>query len=615
MEPFSDIPPIPQPRIVSDITRRGPIVQAVKPRQLWRLGSLEDLMRRFSPGERLLLYIFTLILGLSTLVLLIGVNRAISVSVPAAGGSLSEGETSPARFINPVLAISQADQDLTSLIFSGLMRATPDGSFIPDLASSYSISADGTTYTFMLRPDATFHDGSPVTADDVLFTIGLAQNPDIKSPRRADWEGVSVSAPDAHTIIFTLPHAYAPFIEDTTLGILPKHLWQNITAEEFPFTPLNTHPVGTGPYKIRTINTDSTGSATRYDLEPFARFALGPALLSRISFLFFPNENALLKAYNERHLDTVAAISSSELTSITRKDGAIVRAPLPRVFGIFLNQNHNPVLADASVRAALDAALDKDAIVKNVLGGFGTTLTGPIPPGVLGNPAAAMPMSMKGMSLIASTTPDASRADLARAVLQKGGWSTAATSSIWTKKKMPPLSIKLATADSPELVATADLVAAQWQAAGINVSVQVYPLSEFNNTILRPREYDAVLFGEVVGRDADLFAFWHSSQRNDPGLNLALYTNAKADTLLTDARATTNRRERDKLYEEFAGLITKDQPVVFLYAPEFIYLLPSGLSGVEIGALTTPAERFLNVYQWHTGEEHVWSFFTDKTNP
>ena len=580
---------------------------------------MENLLRAFSPGERLLLYMFTVLLSISTLTLLIGVNRVISVAVPAPGGALSEGETSPARFINPILAISQTDQDITSLAFSGLMRAKPDGTFIPDLASSYSISADGTTYSFTLRPNATFQDGKPVTADDVLFTVGLAQNPDIKSPRRADWEGVSVSSPDAHTIVFTLPHAYAPFIEDSALGILPKHLWQKVSADEFPFSPLNTHPVGTGPYKVRNIQTDSTGAATRYDLEPFNRFTLGKSLISRISFNFYPNETALIKAFNAGDLDTVTGISSSGLSSITRKDGSLVRAPLPRVFGVFFNQNHNKALTDDAARAALDTAIDKQTIVQNVLGGYGSELSGPIPPGVLGTTAPAMPRIVKGMQLVAaSSTPDASHIEAARAILQKGGWSFGATSTLpaggWAKKKLPPLSLKLATADAPELVATANMIADAWKALGVRVTVQVYPLSEFNNTILRPREYDAVLFGEVVGREADLFAFWHSTQRNDPGLNLALYTNAKADTVLTEARATTNKSERDKRYDEFASIVKNDSPAIFLYAPEFLYLLPANLKGVEIGTLTAPAERFLNVYEWHTGIEYVWSFFTDKTN-
>src|SRR5262249_777530 len=144
----------------------------------------------------------------------------------------------------------------------------------------------------------------------------------------------------------------------------------------------------------------------------------------------------------------------------------------------------------------------------------------------------------------------------------------------------------------------ANSVAQMWRAAGVQVSVQVYPISELNTNVIRPRQYDAVLFGEVVGRSGDLFAFWNSSERNDPGLNLAMYANSKADSLLSQARATIDPNARAKLDEQFAALVEKDVPAVFLYSPEFLYLVPSSLKGIELGALTTASERFLNSYQW-----------------
>jgi peptide/nickel transport system substrate-binding protein len=139
--------------------------------------------------------------------------------------------------------------------------------------------------------------------------------------------------------------------------------------------------------------------------------------------------------------------------------------------------------------------------------------------------------------------------------------------------------------------------------------VQIYPLSELNTSVIRPRDYDALLFGEVVGRSLDLFAFWHSSQRNDPGLNLAMYASSKVDTYLSEARATVDETKRNSLYAQFASALQKDSPAVFLYAPEFLYVVPKSLQGVELGALTTPSDRFLNVYQWYSETESVWSVF------
>src|SRR3569832_1291749 len=234
------------------------------PRRIGFLKRLKDLLTLFSPAERLVFYILSIVLALLGLALLAGANALVSVEIPASGGSIVEGELGPARFINPLLATSQADQDITALVYSGLMRAMPDGSVVPDLASGYTISSDGTVYTFTLRSDATFQDGTPVTSTDVLFTIQSAQNPLVKSVVRADWDDVAVTAPDTHTIVFKLPHAYAPFLQNTTLGIIPAHLWKNIAAEDLPFSPLNTHPIGSGPYKVQGVSTDNTGSATRY---------------------------------------------------------------------------------------------------------------------------------------------------------------------------------------------------------------------------------------------------------------------------------------------------------------------------------------------------------------
>ncbi|MBI5457917.1 hypothetical protein HY971_04305 [Candidatus Kaiserbacteria bacterium] len=630
MNNSSDLSPDKDPRPISNGVNLDPASYSdktqdvkktlIKERSIWRVSLLEDLLRALTPSERLILYGLTVILGFSTLALLAGLNSAVSVSIPSAGGELFEGEVGPARFINPILTLSQPDEDLTELVYSGLTRALPNG-IVPDLAESYTISEDGTTYTFTLRQNAVFHDGTPVTADDVLFTIAAAQNPDIKSPRRADWEGVQVSSPDPRTIVFKLTHAYAPFIENTTLGILPKHVWQNVSAEEFPFSPANTHPIGSGPYRIESVSTDDTGSATRYQLVPFSKFTLGKAYLNRITFIFYPNQETLLAAFDAGQIDAIAGITPSDLTALKRSDLNFAHVALPRVFGVFFNQSQAPVLADASVRAALEAAIDKQDIVDTVLGGYGAVLDGPIPPGVIGTTIPATPglFERKVGGANATSTPSGTATDAARSILARGGWTFDEKAGAWNKKSSGggsasggklTLSFAIATADEPELVATVNALAAAWRAAGIAVTIQVYPLSELNVSVIRPRQYDAILFGEVVGRTADLFAFWHSSQRNDPGLNLALYTNLRADSLLTQARTTTDRKEREKLYTQFASTIAKDDPAVFLYAPDFIYVIPPTLHGVELGALTTPSERFLNVYQWYTDTEEVWSIFS-----
>lgn len=606
----------------SHATSSEPVSALTKSRDIRFLSRLEELLPAFSPSERFILYILTVTLAVSALVLLAGANAQVSVVVPANGGSLTEGFVGTARFINPLLALSEPDRDLTLLSYSGLTRARADGSIIPDLASSYEISEDGTTYTFTLRGDITFHNGTSITASDVMFTVQMAQNSDVRSPRRADWEGVTVSTPDPATVVFTLPRPYAPFLENTTLGILPAHLWQNISAEEFSFSPLNTKPIGSGSYQIKEVTTDKTGSVTRYELVPFKNFTLGAPYLKKLTFLFFSNEDALIDAWNAGRIDSFAGISPSALPRLNR-NANIIRVSLPRIFGVFLNQDHASVLADPAVRSALNAVIDKQKIVDSVLGGYATVLDSPIPPSVLIAKSYETASMNSEMSLVEYK-------ERATDILERGGWkfelpsgSSAKTSTqedtststikenpTW-RKKGKELTFTLATADSPELVATAEELITMWQAAGINVNLHVYPLSELNTNIIRPRAYDALLFGEVVGRTLDLFAFWHSSQRNDPGLNLAMYTNARADNLLAQARTTTNRKEREALYKSFVDIIKEEKPAIFLYAPQLIYVLPEKILGAEFGVLTTSAERFLNVYEWYTSTERVWNIFTN----
>lgn len=565
-----------------------------------RFKSLQVLTRAFTPVQRMMLYCFMVLIALSAFVLVAQANMSLSVQVPAAGGSFVEGAVGTPRFVNPLLAASQTDQDLTTLIYSGLVRQQNDGTFIPDLAEQYEISEDGTVYTFHLKEGLLFHDGKPLTTEDILFTVSLAQNPDAKSTRRADWEGISVRTEGERTIIFTLPAPYAPFLENAAMGILPKHLWESVPVAEFQFAPLNTRPVGSGPYRINDVTVDSTGAPDEYELVPFKHFALGTANLTRITYRIYPTEEELTAAFEDGDIDSFVSSSPKRLPRNAEDDANLIRVPLSRVFGVFLNQNHASVLANASARAALDAAIDKEKLVRDILGGYGSPLTGPIPPGLM--PAA------EASSTAAEDANVEDHAQAARDILSRGGWKFDEAAHHWTRDKVT-LSLKIATADTEELVATARAIAEAWNAAGIATDVEVYPLQEFNQTILRPRSYDAILFGEVVARSLDLYPYWHSSQRNDPGLNLALYTNSSADKALTEGRTLTDRAERDTSLRTFIEAVGEDIPAVFLYAPDVVYLVPKHLQGIEIGTVTTPAERFLGVYTWYRDTERVWEIF------
>ncbi len=576
----------------------------------------------FSHSGRALFLFFALVSVVSTAALLFILNESLLVSVPASGGSYTEGIIGAPRFINPVLAVSDSDHDLTSLIYSGLLKATSDGDYVPDLAQNYSISDDGRTYTFILRAGAKFQDGTPITADDVLFTIAKTQDAAIKSPVRANWDGVTVTKVDDRTVQFVLKSPYAPFIENVTLGILPKARWQSVSDEEFSFSDLNTSPIGSGPYKVASISRTSSGIPSTYVLKPFNGYSLGAPNLGTITLHFYQSETALISALKSGDIEAASGISPAQLNDL--KDYTIKTAPLNRVFGVFFNQNQSVVLRDKDVREALNDAVDRDALIGQVLGGYGTPLTGPVPPNLLSaasdpslqtlQDASSFDAAQSGIK-VAQAQSKTNLALAARNALISAGWVAGSdgilqkTTGSGKNAVTQRLAFSLATDNVPELRAAAQYLREQWQAMGAEVDVQIYDQGDLSQNVIRPRKYDALLFGEVIGREVDLYAFWHSSQRNDPGLNIAAYANSTVDRLLSQLRTTTNPAQRVLLFNQFNTELQKDIPAVFLYAPDFVYIVPNDLKGLNLGFIEAPSDRFLSAAKWYRQSDKVWPLF------
>jgi len=521
------------------------------------------------------------------------------VTVQTEGGSLTEGVIGPARFVNPLLAVSDADRDLTSLVYSGLVRVGPKGNFIPDLAKSYEVSEDKLTYTFHLKDNLRFHDGAPLTADDVRFTIEKAMDPAVKSAKRANWNGVSIEQPGPKTIQLTLKKPYPAFLENATLGVLPSHLWQNTSAESFPLHEQNLEAIGSGPYKLSKITKDSNGIPTAYELKAFSDFALGKPRLEKITIGFYKNEEELVEAYKNGQIDSLSSLSPALVKELEESGQRVVKSTLPRVFAVFFNQNHNSVFLDATVRKALNLAVPRQEIVENIFHGYAEPLEG----------------------IFTSTNGEPTKTDLAAAkkMLTDAGWKLndqgVMQKTTKASKDKPAatqvLTFSLATSNIEELKQIAEKLKANWTALGAKVEIEIYESNDLNQNVIKPRKYDALLFGEVMGRDSNPYPFWHSSQRTDPGLNIAMYTNAKVDRLLEEARQTSDLEERNKKYFEAETEIKKDQPVAFIYSPYFLYLLPRNIIGVSLPTLTNPAERFVNIHKWYVRTDKVWKIFAN----
>lgn len=554
---------------------------------------------RFTLAEKTFFYFFAGLFILSGILLVLKVNSSFLVKVPIRGGEITEGMIGNPRFLNPVLAISEADKSLVNLIYSGLLRVEADGTLLPELAESVQVSEDGLTYTATLKENALFHDGTKVTADDVLFTIQKIQDPAIKSPLFSNFAGVSVAKIDEKTVAFTLRRPFAPFKYSLTIGVLPKHIWSTVGTDEFSFSQWNVIPIGSGPYEVDTVRRNSGGIPDYYKLNPAKSLSGESVFISSIVFKFFSTEEALFNAYKSGDIDNISGLSPAQAKTLEKDPSNILSSPLPRIFGVFFNQNMNKVLLDKTVRQALNLSAPRNRIIQEVLGGYGVAIEGPLPKNIF--------------DFVSSPTEDdAERLVRAQTLLADKGWKKNEETGILEKKSGNDnlkLSLSLSTSDNLELKAVAELLRETWQELGAEVLVRIYEPGDLNQNVIRPRRYDALLFGEVISRDADLYPFWHSSERNDPGLNIAMYANSQVDKLLADARVESDTAKREDIFKSFDQIIRDDVPAVFLYSPSLIYLMPNFVQGVDLKKLDTPRDRFLGLRDWYIETDSVWNIF------
>mgnify|MGYP001558244612 FL=1 len=565
------------------------------------LPSLEELiyaLRNMRLWEKLVFLALVISFLASFLAIIWKISDTYMVEVPAYGGNLTEGIIGTPRFINPLLAASDADRDLVALTYSGLLRPDNHGRLINDMTEKYEISEDGLVYTFTLKPKLLWQDGAPVTGDDIVFTIEKIKDPSMKSSKRAGWEGVFAEKINDRTIKFTLKKPYAPFLENTTIGILPSHIWGRMSSDEIASSEMNTKPIGSGPYKISDIKRNSSGIISSYELSSNKNFILGRPNIKKIILKFYPSEKELLAAYQKGEVENVNAITPQELEKI-KTNNNIKSLYLPRIFGVFLNQNNAKVLAKKEIRQALNLSVDRKKIIDEVLKGFGVELFYPLPPGTF--------------SALSKSEADIYSLEYAREILDKNDWKMNASEQVLEKKigkEIFKFSFSISTSDIPELKETAYLLKSMWEKIGAKVDVKIFEKGDLTENVIRPRKYDSLLFGEVVGRDPDPFAFWHSSQRNDPGLNVALYTNIKVDKLLEEARTIQDETKREDKYKEFQKEVSSDIPSIFLFSPKFIYITPKNLKDTdEMESVTVPSERFSMIHKWYKSTDKVWKIF------
>jgi peptide/nickel transport system substrate-binding protein len=515
-------------------------------------------------------------------------------AIPKKGGEYAEGIIGQPVFINPLLSqSSEADADLVQLVYSGLLKYNAEGDLENDLAESYELSEDKKTYTFHLRQDAFWHDGEKLNAEDVKFTVDVIQNQSYKSLLRQNWQGVEVSQADEYTIVFTLSNPYFGFLNNLTTGILPKHIWEDISPEKFSLqNDLNLKPIGSGPYKYSKMQKNAEGEILSYELSAFAKYYSGEPFISKLVINFYPDENSLVEAYNKREVKGMGNIPPEKIGEIkSKKSLKINELVIPRYFSIFFNQKKSIPLASKEVRQALALGLDRDRIIQDVFQGKAVATFSPF------------------LSQMQEFNDEAEKYNFdpekAKETLEKAGWKMNNEKGVREKNGVE-LKFLIYTHDWPDLSRTADFVKEQWGAIGVRVELEKLTISDIQQNHIRPREYDALLVGQAINLDPDIYSFWHSSQKQDPGLNLALFDNKKVDELLDEIRTQADRKERVSRHKEIQKIFSEEVPGVFLYSPLYLYPMDKSLKGFEMKKVNIPAWRFADINHWYLKTKRVF---------
>lgn len=662
-----------------------------------KVGSFFSFFKKLKKNQIIILgVIFVVLCGL-------GLNYYFSHTEikPAGGGIFREGVIGQPRFINPLyLSDNDIDRDLVELLFSGITKYNSQGEVVNDLAEKIEIEEQGKVYKIFLKEDVYWHDGEPLTSDDVVFTVNLIQNPEYKSSQSIEWLGIFSEKISDTIVQFRLQKPYAGFRTTLTEKIIPEHIFKDIPPKNLPWALsskdyLEQYLIGSGPFKFKTLSQNNgSGYIESLSLEKNKEYFGQTPYLSEISFYFFEDETTLKEAALQGNLDGFLVSECKEICDLPSKNFNTLDLQLPRYFAVFFNQEppkkQSDVLTAQDVRKALIMAVDKEAILSLAVSGKGIIVNSPIlpdfyafnqPEEILPNDkeAAAVLLDQAGFKYIDDSSirkkvvsqessytftqnlqtgsqgeevtklqECLANTDIVGSAVYPGGkitgyfgqeteqgvinfqekyqedvlapfGLTSGTGQVKgktreklneicfpQKEEFTPLAFTLVTTDKPLFDDIAGILQEQWQAIGADVTIEKIPISEMETAVIKPRDYQAMLFGEVLASIPDPFPFWHSSQKESPGLNITCYDNETVDELLEIARETSDGNLRREKLESFQNILLEEAPALFLLRPNLTYYFSKKVKNQSVEKITEPAKRFSDIENWYIRTRRLW---------
>ncbi|MDD2758070.1 MAG: ABC transporter substrate-binding protein [Patescibacteria group bacterium] len=565
-------------------------------------------------------------------------------TLPKPGGEFIEALVGQPKLINPIFApANDVDADISPLLYAGLFGYSPSQKLVPELAAAYTISDDRKVYTIKLREDAVWTDGEKIDADDVVFTFETIQNPETNSPLYPSFQGVTLTRVGDFEVSFTLKEPYAPFLSSLTVGIIPEHIFVEIPNNNLRLAKENLQPqITSGAWTFSKLIKNDAAIQT-YILTKNEKYFGQIPYIKNITFKFYQDYAQAAEDLHAKEVMAIGFLPRDLEEKYAGKNLVNYTLHIPQYTALFFNQGEQAALKDSDVRLALSQAINKKTVVDEALGGRGEVIEAPILAGFTGyypdikknefNPDEANKLLDKNWTRV---TPEeyfnAQRAATLKARTEEiknlPEYETNSTTLLAEltaevegsirndmrpdqtfyrqDKKGNLLTLTITTADTPEYRQAAETIARLWRAIGIPTSIQAIAGKQVSREALKDRNYEILLYGEILGDDPDPYPFWHSSQTDYPGLNLAMFSNRNADKMLEEARVTNDVKSREKIYHEFQDTLIKEIPAIFLYSPTYNYLIDRDVKGVEVNRIFSPPDRFNGLDQWYIKTKWGW---------
>lgn len=546
-----------------------------------RLGRLYE-VRRF------------VVTWITLIVLLIGLTIVQTRSLssyyqsvqPLPGGIYSEGMVGTYTNASPIFTIGEVDNSVSRLLFASLFSYDSNNNFVPELAKSLSVDQSGKVYTVVLRPNLKWSDNEPLTADDVIFTFSTIQNPDVKSSLFSSWSGVKVSKVDDSTINFTLPGVLASFKYSLDVGIMPKHILKDVSAETLRSSDFNTiNPVGSGPFKWHGVVVKGDNSETReqtISLSSNPNYFKGKPKLNEFVIHTFQSDERMVNAFKKNEITAMAGLSSLPDDLESSISLAKTNIPMTGAVMAFLNTTKDP-LTDVHIRTGLTQATDRQEIIN-----------------MLANPSVGVnaPFLRSMLGYDKSIVQKPFDVSAANAALDASGWAMGSDGI--REKNGNKLTLTLNTLNTLEYANVAHQLSDQWRSVGVLTDVTALSQDELEAAIAG-RTYDVLLYAISMGVDPDQFAYWHSSRADvlaKPRLNLSNYKSKTADASLEAGRTRLDPVLRAAKYKPFLTAWRDDSPAVALFQTHYLYITHSTVFNFNAKILNLPSDRYSNIVNW-----------------